>query len=229
MEYAEKVLEDDNFYVVVYLGTALGFTLALHYFLRALIVFRKQAGYLDSPVLLRRFFETSDMVGTTHQKRAGTRKINTILENARSMHGAVTDIVDQGPTSSMRESQSDSVFQNYTLFGESHEEAGSLLWTWQLLYSGRLFDSEGIWLPSRLHIFQLGQILVTCFIAVGHFQLLNYSVDAAEEATGNLPDGLPQWVYDIVPTPQQVKIALQPAGAVAIIVCVVLTVIYIPR
>jgi hypothetical protein len=53
---------------------------------------------------------------------------------------------------------------HYVLFGESHESAGSLVWTGQQLLSGRLYDTEGIWFPARLWIFQLGQILVAGFV-----------------------------------------------------------------
>jgi hypothetical protein len=227
----EAVATDDNFFYIAYLGTAFGSALACHYFLSFLVAIGRKTGHVDAGGVFGRFSQTSDVVGTARQKQAGTRKVNLLLQNARLMHGA-TDTVDRdsvGLRSSLREAESDTVFQNYTLFGEGHEDAGSLFWTWQLLYSGRLFDTEGVWLPARLWIFQLGHVVITCFVAVAHFRILDNAVSAAEDGNGSLPDGLPQWVYDIVPTGREVEIALKPAGAVAIAVCILITLIYIPR
>jgi hypothetical protein len=209
----------------------LGSALACHYFLNALLAIGRKTGHVDAGGVFGRFSQTSDVVGTARQKQAGTRKVNLLLQNARLMHGT-TDAVDRdsiGLASSLREAQSDTVFQNYTLFGEGHEDAGSLFWTWQLLYSGRLFDTEGVWLPARLWIFQVGHIVITCFVVVAHLRILDNAVSAAEDGNASLPDGLPQWVYDIVPTGREVEIALRPAGAVAISVCILITLIYIPR
>ena len=50
-----------------------------------------------------------------------------------------------------------------------------------------------------------------------------------ELAKEELPEGLPGWVYDMVPDPWMVRVSLYPACAVAGLVCVALIVLYIPR
>jgi hypothetical protein len=149
------------------------------------------------------------------------------------MHGAVieTEMTGDsfGRTNPLNESQSDPVFQNYTAHSESHENVGSLLWTWHQIITGRLFDAEGIWLPARLWIFQLGQILLSAFVCAGLFELIKKAVKEADSANDVLPAGLPQWVYDIVPTGREVKFALIPASCVAVVVCASVMLVYIPR
>jgi hypothetical protein len=134
-----------------------------------------------------------------------------------------------GRTNPLHESHSDPVFQIYTVHRESRENVGSFSWTWHQIITGRLFDAEGIWLPARLWIFQVGQIFLSAFVCAALFDLTKRAVQEADSANDVLPAGLPQWVYDIVPTGREVKFALIPASCVAVFVCASLILVYIPR
>jgi hypothetical protein len=58
------------------------------------------------------------------------------------MHGAVeitTGRESLGLIKCLRASQRDPVFQNYVLLGESHDSAGSVVWTWQQFLLAYIF------------------------------------------------------------------------------------------
>jgi hypothetical protein len=225
-------MKDPNYEAALILGVTLGSALAATYFFQFLSTVSRKFGWSKEGGVMEPLSRTSHVVGTARLKHAATRKINLLLQNAHQMHGAVditTGRESLGLTKSLRASQSDPVFQNYVLFGESHESAGSLVWTWQQLLSGRLYDTEGVWLPARLWIFQIGQILVACLVCILLFAFIETAVEAADEANADLPEDLPQWVYDIVPTGRETRMALTPAAWVAVIVCIALILLYIPR
>jgi hypothetical protein len=234
--------------MVTILGTTLGLALAANYFLHfAIGVARKRNWVKEGGThiaqafsrknwvkeggarIVQAFSQTSNVVGTARTKKAATRKVNLMLTNARKMHGTIESKDHVLITNSLRKSQSDTVFQNYTLFGEKYEETGSLVWTWKQIYSGHLFDAEGVWLPARLWIFQVGQVVVAVLIYIALFEFVEYTARVADEANEDLTEGLPLWVYDIVPTGKEVNWALIPAAWVAVVVCGLVTLIYIPR
>jgi hypothetical protein len=171
---------------------------------------------------LSTLFVTSHVRGTARSKKAATRKINTVLQNAHSLQPQKAS----GQTSA---AMKEDVMANFVLRGEIYEDCGGLFWTWKRVFSGALFDEEGIWIMSRLIIIQTAQFL---FFAVFTFALLlviDQAAIMAEEARGELQPGNPPWVYDIVPTAQQVRIALYPALAAAMFVMLAISLIYIPR
>ena len=57
----------------------------------------------------------------------------------------------------------------------------------------QLFDTEGIWLPTRLLIFQGGQVVGLLVVAMILLGTTRYAADEAEKAQGSLPDDLPNW------------------------------------
>jgi hypothetical protein len=225
-------MTERNFEVASILGVALGSALAATYFCHFLSALSRKYGWSEEGGVVESLSRTSHVVGTARLKHAGTRKINLLLQNAHQMHGAediTTGRESLGQTNSLRASQRDPVYHNYVLFGESHESAGYLVWTWQQLLSGRLYDTEGVWLPARLWIFQIGQILVAVLLCVLLFTFIETVVESADQATADLPEGLPEWIYDIVPTGRETRIALTPAAWMAVIVCISLILLYIPR
>jgi hypothetical protein len=223
---------EGSYDAMIYLGSALGFALAVNYFIHFLLAVGRNMGYVEEHGVLGAVSHTSDIIGSSRLKQAASKKIDVLLRNARQMHVPLETKGERdstGLTNYLLESQRNPVFQNYTIFGEGHEDAASLLWTWKQLYSGRLFDTEGIWLPSRLWIFQLGQVGLAGFIFVALFKFIKRAVKEADKTKEALPSGLPQWVYDIVPTGREVKFALIPAAWVALLICASLILLYIPR
>jgi hypothetical protein len=171
---------------------------------------------------LSNLFMASHVRGTARTKKAATRKINALLQNAHSLHPKKAS----GQDSSVIK---EDVMANFVLRGERFEDCGGMVWTWKRLISGALFDEEGIWIMSRLVIIQTAQLL---FFAVSTFALLlviNEAAKRAGQANLELEPGYPQWVYDIVPTASQVRIALYPALAVSMLDMLTIFLIYIPR
>ena len=83
---------------------------------------------------------------------------------------------------------------NYILRGEQFEDAGGIFWTWKRILSGQLFDTEGIWLPTRLIVFQGVQFVVSVVMIFIFFTVTKWAADEAEEAQANLDPDLPDWV-----------------------------------
>jgi hypothetical protein len=210
--------------MVTILGTTLGLALAANYFLHfAIGVARKRNWVKEGGTHIAQAFSRKNWV-----KEGGARIVQAFSQTS-NVHGTIESKDHVLITNSLRKSQSDTVFQNYTLFGEKYEETGSLVWTWKQMYSGHLFDAEGVWLPARLWIFQVGQVVVAVLIYIALFEFVEYTARVADEANEDLTEGLPLWVYDIVPTGKEVNWALIPAAWVAVVVCGLVTLIYIPR
>lgn len=224
------VINSDRFAAMIYLCTIIGSILVGNYFCHFAIGIARQFGYTPQQGgWVELFSTTSHLLGTARTKRAATRKINKLLSNARDLHGSTEELaMSPGSTMSFHKSQSDTVFQNYTLNGEKYEDAGSLLWVWERIITGELFDNEGVWLPSRLIIFQFGQIAVALMTLFLLFFFVGKVSKAADDAQSNINEGLPSWFYEFVPTGQQVRWALVPAASISVAVCVFLILLYIP-
>ncbi|KAL3906930.1 MAG: hypothetical protein SGILL_009078 [Bacillariaceae sp.] len=124
--------------------------------------------------------------------------------------------------------QSDPVFQTYVLRGEGKEMCASWSWVFTRLLSKDLFEEEGIWLPSRIWVFQCMQIVVFALFIV----LLNLGIAEAmrlaDEAQADLTEGLPEWIYSFVPTSEDVRIACVPSAVIAYGVMAMIILLYIP-
>lgn len=211
-----------------------GSTLTVIYFYYFLVARTKKAGDdFSHNGILQKLAQSSDERGTAIIKRAGTRKVNKMLLNARRMHGSKDQDgsnIETNPTRSKRFGQvSQTVFQTYVLYGEDKELCGGWAWTFRRLFSKELFEVEGIWFPSRLWTFQVMQCVVLALLCVLVPILITTAVQNAEDANQELPDDLPSWVYDFVPTSWQVRVSLVPSAFIALAVCVCIILLYIPR
>ena len=212
----EEIVTDGNFkgsqIFTFSMGTAV-FAIYLVQFLLAII--KKNKDRLHS---LYQFFEKRSMYQTAHDrgtirsKQAGTRKLNKFLENAYKLHIPKTNVEVESENSLRTETESEATFRNFVLYGETHEECASLIWTWRNLLSGRLFDTEGVWIPTRVMIFQAAQVAFGLFVCTVFFVAIEGLAQVADDAVESLPDdeAIPDWVYDIVPNGKQVRIALLP-------------------
>jgi hypothetical protein len=249
----ENRLSDVYYYASVAVATFLGCGLALNYFAHFLLALGKHCNMiekLDFKGILGMFSTTSNVVGTARTKRAAARKVNVMLTNARKMHGKasaksavpgseedyhVGGSKRSSSAKSLRKARNDAVFQNFTLRGEEKVDAGSLVWSWKKILSRELYEVEGIWLPSRLITFQVAQVAIGLFFAYATFAVVRTAADAADAATEEIENSrfagrfYPAWVIEMIPTGDEVRWALTPAGVVAVIVCVILILLYIPR
>lgn len=84
----------------------------------------------------------------------------------------------------------------FTLRGRQFEDAGGIVWTWKLLWSGKLFDTEGIWLPTRLLVFQAAQFASAIVLIFIVFNFTKWMTDLAGEFHDDLDPTLPDWVIE---------------------------------
>lgn len=104
---------------------------------------------------VRRLVSTSTEHGESRLKRAATRKLNTMLYNAHSMHRRHMHerhiLIEQAQTSrwtkqaavSASRMMGDDAVSNYLLHGERMVKCGGFIWTWLRILDGRLFHTEG--------------------------------------------------------------------------------------
>jgi hypothetical protein len=177
---------------------------------------------LRASKLLSYLSTTSHVRGTACSKKAATRKINAVMENAHKLMPKSASKHNGPPIK-------EETMINFVIRGESFEDCGGLAWTWMRLLSGALFEEDGIWITSRLIIIQTVQLFLFAFVTYTGVLLVNEAMKRAEQAQAILQPGYPQWVYEIVPTPNQVKIALYPALGIVMFVMITLFLVYIPR
>jgi hypothetical protein len=143
----------------------------------------------------------SNTQGEARLKRAATRKINTALRNAQDLHdhsaeqsSPASTLSERGVSSSMTSSPlADQVTLKFVLNVQKMENVGGFKWTWGLLLSGDMFDTEGIWLPTRLIVFQGAQVLFMVMLALIFISITRYAAEQAEDAQASLPNDLPDW------------------------------------
>lgn len=228
----DEMVVSRTFKLSTYATVCLGLALALNYTFHFLVGLGKQYCGAAKIATLAAFSTTSNVRGTARLKKAATHKINLMLTNARKMHGNAGDLskkYDGTKTGTLLyRNESDAVFQNYTLHGESREAFGSVVSVMMRLWTGELFDEEGIWLPSRLIVFQFVQIVVAILVVVFLVLVVDDAAKSADEATAKLEPDFPKWVIDFIPNGDEVRWALIPAATIAGSVPVVLILIYIP-
>jgi hypothetical protein len=123
-----------------------------------------------------------------------------LILNAHNLHNF--DDLDHHEVSSIKtvgaRSSIDQVSLQYILKGKTVDDSGGMLWSWRQFLTGRLFDTEGIWLPSRLIVIQgvlLGISIVLGLILLG---VTEYAADEADKAQESLDQDLPTWVVQYV-------------------------------
>jgi hypothetical protein len=190
---AQYLVQSDRFMSSLYTGLVTGSVLTVYYFFSAMKILRE-----DKKISVT---QSSDERGMAMAKRACTQKISMMMSSAREMHRDVAQ-PDAGQSKDLSSSKkfdlqthTDPVFQTYVLQGEGREPCGSWLWVVKTILSKELFEKEGIWLPSRLWVFQSIQIVVLVLYIILSQVLIEKAVLNADDATSELPEGLPSWIY----------------------------------
>lgn len=191
---SETLLHSARFEAALYTGLVAGSALTFYYLLSAISIRRAHA---------KTSLKSSDERGTSMLKRACSRKLGNMIQLAREMHRDVFQ-VDDNQIKDLRSSQkvdlklktpSDEVFQAYVLHGEGRERCASWSWVLKKLLSKELFQEEGIWLPSRIWIFQAIQIVVLSLYIILINIFIENAIKRVSDARAELPEGLPSWVY----------------------------------
>ena len=195
---SQELVHSERFRIPVSTGLFAGITLTIYYFAYSFAAQKEQDYDFSNP--RKKLFESADERGTATQKRACSKKIEKLLKNGRKMHEEINsdDKRSEDLTASKKldlKSQSDPVFQAYVLHGEDKEECASWAWVIRGFISRDLFDVEGIWIPSRVWVFQVMQMVVLVLFCIAIRTLINASTQAAAEAKAELPEGLPDWIY----------------------------------
>jgi hypothetical protein len=167
-------------------------------------------------------------------KWAATRKVNSMLVNADGLHALGRGSLDRRAlmkksTKKALRNVTDETMRNYVLNSAQREIVGGFFWTWRNLANGSLLADEGIWINSRLVVFEL--CMVVAALAFGYIMLWSVveAAEAADDARASLdPSTVPEWVYDSMPTGEMVRKSLYPAAVTGIVVSCVLITLYIP-
>jgi hypothetical protein len=210
----EAIVMEENFDGTQILTFSLGIlafcNYTWHFFLAVIEKNKDRFDGLYSYLKSRYFYLTSHDRGTARVKQAGTRKVNRLLTNAYKLHHPISE--EEKKTSFRTETEAEATFRNFVLYGEEKEDCASFFWTWKQIWTGRLFDTDGIWIPTRVLIFQTAQVAFGLFLSTTYYIGVEYVADVADQAVEDLPESdiIPDWVYDLVPTGRQVRLALYP-------------------
>jgi len=230
---AEQLIRSPAVLNIFYTGMGTGCVLGLYYcWLLLLSIVRREYACDPSNEKIASLTRSADERGTTIQKRACTRKISKLLLNSRRMHGGIkeeTDVANLTASKKLKlQSNVHPALQSYLLQSNETEFCASWSWVLRRFLSRELFQNEGIWIPSRLWSIQVMQIIVLVFFCRALQYVIETAMKKAEEANAELPEGLPQWIYDLVPTPDELRIALLPSAIIAVAVMVMIICLYIP-
>mmetsp|Transcript_53181 Transcript_53181/g.159171 ORF Transcript_53181/g.159171 Transcript_53181/m.159171 type:complete len:1076 (-) Transcript_53181:971-4198(-) len=122
------------------------------------------------------FFTSGSLKAEAKIKQAAARKINTMVKNAREVHG----IIEEGDAEEGKMSYGQGLV-NYSLHENCVEQAGGFIWTWSRLISGELFSVEGVWISARLWAGNLAQVFLSLFIIAFGVFTTNKLVDKWRE------------------------------------------------
>ena len=180
----EKTVNQDDYTGAQYVTNVVGCIVAgmmLLQFIYAVIGNRRirQAKWLSNVLL------TCLGKGSGRSKRAATRKVNKLLQNASNMKPR-RSAVEENITSDFTSDISEEVMINFVTRGETFEECGGFIWTWKQLFSGSLFEEEGIWIMSRLLVIQTIQAMFIGFKAYALTLLIKAAVRWCQEWQDNL-------------------------------------------
>ncbi|GAX19612.1 hypothetical protein FisN_19Hh192 [Fistulifera solaris] len=220
---AEQRVNQAYFIFYLYITLGAGVVLATYYLICLFAHLFKGIG--------QSLFIPSNTVGEFRIKKAATRKVNTMLMNACVLHDSsepMKQSLSDSRSTLRNGSSSDETMLNFVFRGNGSERAGGFLWTWELFQTGALFEKEGIWLPTRMIVFQTAQVGFTIILSLILFSITGIASILAGEAQESLTEELPSWARQLVPTRRGVELALYPASIAATFTMVLLVVLYIP-
>lgn len=188
---------------------------------RFLLFLEKRTDIRRVKRVLGEVFATSDTNQSTRLKEACSMKLRNMFEQALRMHTLYSE--------KRENSSAKQAMENYVLYGETTKKAGGLLFCIKELVVEGIHFSDGIVLPSRLYIFQTAQVVAGAIVFLVTFRSIPLWADQADKARSEIPQGFPQWYYDLIPTGRMIKISLYPAAIAGGIIIFLVILIYIPR
>lgn len=211
-----------------------GLGIACLYLLRALIVRVIEWKGTDEMLFdVSRFLISSNDNGEVRTKRAAAAKLNNMLQNAAILHhdspntqshNAVQASLSKFP------SNSEKAAMNFVLYGNRMEKCGGILDVWRKAFNRSLFDTEGIWLPTRFITFQCCQVVLAFGITVALIFTNRSIIDYIERKRDELNEGsvLETAAAKYIPSNTAVNAAVWPATLLTVITMVLLILVYLP-
>ena len=174
-----------------------------------------------SPGIIGRRFLSSDLIRSAGTKRAATRKINSLLDNAKTLH---LECKDQGGRQS--------VMARYLIHEDNYQDAGGVIWSFVMLLSNRLVEEHGVWIHSTLAVAQEGQILVFIFLITILMYETNIMAEYAEATIADVEASEISFATDLIlwyiPRGAVIRKSSYVGISFAIGVGIVLIVLYLP-
>lgn len=120
---------------------------------------------------------------------------------------------------------------NFSRRGARYEEiSGGLGWAWRSILSGKLLDDEGIWIATRLYIMQFVQLACIVLLIPAGLLIIRNMVEESRHWRDTVASGdYDDWIFEIVPSPRQVKIVMYTAFTIAFINMFLVFRAYVPR
>lgn len=142
-------------------GAALFLVFCFHLLINLFRKRRQTVGRINT------FFSTSNTHGDIRLKQSASRKVNSMLCNALSLHASdspqpIPSVVSMHLTH--KQLDMDRTMLNYVLRGQQEKTIGGFFWTFKRIYTGELFHTDGIWIPTRILMFQAGQIIIALLV-----------------------------------------------------------------
>ncbi len=171
---------------------------------------------------IRRQFLSTDLKRSSATKRAATRKINSMLQNAKLLHMQCGDQCDR-----------QGVIAKYLTCVDRYSDAGGVLWSFRMLLTDKLLCEHGVWIQSTLAVAQEGQVLVFVLLIT----ILLYETAYFAEYTENLisevettrnNDFVKDLVLWYIPRSDVIRKSSYVGIAFATSVGIVLIVLYLP-
>jgi len=134
----------------------------------------------------------SNTRGEFRSKRAALEKTQKMIRNAKLLHTVTDTTKDNAHLLSALSSHGSSDFAsiNYGFHDWEREEIGGFFWTLRKLSQGELLAGEGIWLPTRLIVFQSLQAILTVLYCLV-YAFLAFTLADLTEDDGYVNIGLP--------------------------------------
>lgn len=208
---AADIITSDGFQTFEAIQLLVGFLLSALFLLELLsTIFRWWCSFYKRLAEVLNFLTASSSAWADMRlKRAATRKINKLLLNAHRLHQPNELFTGLSLGIGVSNVSKDQAMHNYFFEEERTEPAGGIVWTWWKIFDGSLFDTEGIWINTRLLITQVAQVILMCVVSFILLTTVEDIADQSEEARDELGPNVPDWVRDFVPTRRKyAKIAL---------------------
>ena len=150
---------------VTTLALILGLILLL-FQLKVLLVIVVPDHWYNQKAWIRRFLVSGTAKKEARTKKASRFKITAMVNHAFNMHDMPLSKSSARLTTGPRGNACGDAMLAFDSTINDREEIGGILWTFQNMWNGKIFDEEGVWLHARLIASNLSQLFVALFFLI---------------------------------------------------------------